>query len=135
MPRIKHTYHYTNAYTVPMNHRSNFTHLILQVQYRWVSNFTYKPWAHESHIKQKRKVYCIYILSRSSATIKHTKVLMPCSRTSLQPPRPTLPPRLDQRGRSGRTPLLAYLQLGLESNLSTKGTRKTYAITYTRIMQ
>src|SRR6185437_14739787 len=45
-----------------------------------------------------------------------------CSRTSLQPPRPTLPPHLDQRGRSGRTPLSAHLQLGLESTLSTKGT-------------
>ena len=54
--------------------------------------------------------------------------MTPCSRTLLQPPRPTLPPRLGQRGRSGRTPLLAHLQLGLESNLSTKGTRKTYAI-------
>ena len=44
------------------------------------------------------------------------------SRTSLLPPRPTLPPRSDQRGRSGQTPLLAHLQLGLESTLSTKGT-------------
>ena len=48
--------------------------------------------------------------------------MTPCSRTSLQPPRPTLPPRLDQRGRSGQTPPLAHLQLGLESTLSTKGT-------------
>ena len=54
--------------------------------------------------------------------------MTPCSRTSLQPPRPTLPPRLDQRGRSGQTPLLAHLQLGLESTLSTKVLRKTYAI-------
>src|SRR6185503_20629615 len=48
--------------------------------------------------------------------------MTPCSRTSLLPPRPTLPPRLDQRGRSSRTRLLAHLQLGLESTLSTKGT-------------
>ena len=48
--------------------------------------------------------------------------MMPCSRTTLQPPRPTLPPRLDQRGRSGQTSLLAHLQLGLENTLSTKGT-------------
>ena len=72
MPRIKHTYCYTCAY---MFHKEQFyknrvRNLILQVQYRWVSNFTYKPWAHESHIKQKHKVYCIYILSRSSITIK-----------------------------------------------------------------
>jgi len=53
---------------------------------------------------------------------------MPCSRTSSQPQRPTPPPHLDRRGRSGRTPLPAPLQLGLESNLSTKGTRKTYVI-------
>jgi len=49
--------------------KSSFTHLILQVLYRWVSNFTYKLWAHESHIKQKHKVYCIYMLSRNSITI------------------------------------------------------------------
>ena len=41
--------------------------------------------------------------------------MTPCSRTSLQPPRPTLPPRSDQRGRSGQTPLLAHLQLGLKA--------------------
>ena len=55
-------------------------------------------------------------------------MMMPCSRTSSQPQRPTPPPHLDQRDRSGRTPLAVHLQLGLESNLSTKGTRKTYAI-------
>ena len=54
--------------TLPLFHKEQFyitkVHdLILQVQYRWVSNFSYKPWAHESHIKRKRKVYCIYILS------------------------------------------------------------------------
>jgi len=54
--------------------------------------------------------------------------MMPCLRTSLQPPRSTPPPRLDQRDRSDRTPLPVHLQLGLESNLSTKVTRKTYAI-------
>ena len=54
--------------------------------------------------------------------------MMPCSRTSLRPQQPTPPLLLDQRGRSGRTPLPAQVQLGLESNLSTKGTRKTYAI-------
>ena len=60
---------------------------------------------------------------------KDTKMMMmPCSRTSSQPQRPTSPPHLDQRGRSGRTPLPAHLQLGLESNLSTKGTHKTNAI-------
>ena len=48
--------------------------------------------------------------------------MMPCSRTSLQPQRPTPPPHLDQQGRSGRTPLPALLQLGLESNQSTNGT-------------
>ena len=41
--------------------------------------------------------------------------MTPCSRTSLQPPRLTLPPCLDQRGRSGQTPLLAHLQLGLKA--------------------
>ena len=63
------------TYRLQSDHRhrttkSSFTHLILQVRYRWVSSFTYKPWAHESHIKQKLKVYCIYMLSRSSTTIK-----------------------------------------------------------------
>ena len=48
--------------------------------------------------------------------------MMPCSRTSLQPPRPTPPSRLDQQGRSGRTPLPAHLQLGLESTHEYKGT-------------
>ena len=54
--------------------------------------------------------------------------MMPCSRTPLQPQRPTPPPHLDQWGRSGRTPLPAHLQLGLESNLSTKGTRKVQKV-------
>ena len=49
--------------------KSSFTHLILRVRYRRVSSFTYKPWAHESHIKQKLKVYWIYMLSWSSTTI------------------------------------------------------------------
>ena len=40
--------------------------------------------------------------------------------TPSQPQQPTPPPYLDQRGKSSRTPLPAHLQLGLESNLSTK---------------
>ena len=43
-------------------------------------------------------------------------MMMPCSTTSSQPQRPTPPPHLDQRGRSGRTPLPAHLQLGLEKH-------------------
>ena len=42
--------------------------------------------------------------------------MMPCSRTSSQPQQPTPPPHLYRRGRSGRTPLLAHLQLDLENN-------------------
>ena len=34
------------------------------------SNFLYKLWAHERHIKQKLKDYYIYMLSQSSITIK-----------------------------------------------------------------
>ena len=45
---------------------------------------------------------------------------MPCSMTSLQPQRLTPRPHLGWRGISGRTPLPAHLQLGLESNLSIK---------------
>ena len=68
------------------------------------------------------------ILGSLYGTLTLLKMMMPCSRTSSQPHRPTPPPHLDQRGRSGRTPLPAHLQLGLENNLSTKDTRKTYAI-------
>jgi len=58
--------------------------------------------------------------------IKPTTMMMSCSRTPSQPQRPTPPPHQNRRGRSGRTPLPTHLQLGLESNLSTKGTRKHY---------
>ena len=59
-----------------MNHKEQFyitwvQHLILQVWYRKVQTIHhYKPWAHGSHIKQKLKDYYIYMLSRSSITIK-----------------------------------------------------------------
>ena len=40
-------------------------------RYRRVqTNFHYKSWAHESHNKQKLRIYYIYMLSRSSITIK-----------------------------------------------------------------
>ena len=55
--------------------------------------------------------------------------------TPSQSQQPTPPPHLGRRGRSGRILLLANLQLDLKSNLSTKGTRKSYAIKYTEIMQ
>ena len=41
--------------------------------------------------------------------------MVSCSRTSSQRQRPTPPPHLDRRGRSGRTPLLVHLQLRLEA--------------------
>ena len=90
--------------------------LTLQVQHRKIqTNLHYKSWAHESHIKQELKIYCIYMLSRSSITIKPTTMMMSCSRTPSQPQRPTPPPHQDRRGRSGRTPLPTHLQLGLEA--------------------
>ena len=50
---------------------SRVRNLTLQVQHRKVqTNLHYKPWAHESHIIQKHKDYYIYMLSRSSITIK-----------------------------------------------------------------
>ena len=68
-----HTVYKSN--TSPRIHKEQFytirVHsLILQIQRRWVSNFTYKPWAHDSHIKQNHKVYCIYMLSRNSIAKK-----------------------------------------------------------------
>ena len=59
-----------------MNHKEQFyitrvRNLTLQVHHRKVqTNLHYKPWAHESHIIQKLKDYNIYMLSRSSITIK-----------------------------------------------------------------
>ena len=59
-----------------MNHKEQFyitrvQNLILQVQHRKVqTNLHYKPWAHGSHIIKKLKDYYIYMLSRSSITIK-----------------------------------------------------------------
>ena len=67
------------------------------------------------------------MLSRSSITIKPTTMMMSCSRTPSQPQRPTPPPRLNRRGRSGRTPLSVHMHLGLEAP-EYKVTRKTYAI-------
>ena len=105
--------------TLPMNHKEQFyitrvRNLTLQAQHRKVqTNLHYKPWAHESHIIQKLKNYYIYMLSRSSITIKPTTMMMPCSRTPSQPQRPTPPPYLERRGRSGRTPLPVHLQLGV----------------------
>ena len=41
MPRIKHTYRYTSTYIANDPQKSSFTHLILQVRYRWVqTSFT-----------------------------------------------------------------------------------------------
>ena len=57
-------------------------------------NLHYKPWAHGSHIIKKLKYYYIYMLSRSSITIKPTTMIMSCSRTPSQPQRPTPPPIL-----------------------------------------
>ena len=120
-PRISIYTYRLQSNTSPMNHKEQFyitrvQNLILQVQHRKVqTNLHYKPWAHESHIKQKLKDYYIYMLSRSSITIKPTTMMMSCSRTPSQPQRPTPPPRLDRRGRSGRTPLPVHLQLGLEA--------------------
>ena len=62
--------------TEPKNHKEQFyitrlRDLILQVPHRRGStNFHYKPWAHRSHIKQTLEIYYIYMLSRSSITIK-----------------------------------------------------------------
>ena len=62
--------------TLPMTHKEQFyitrlRDLILQVPHRRGStNFYYKLWAHESHIKQTLEIYYIYMLSRSSITIK-----------------------------------------------------------------
>ena len=59
-----------------MNHKEQFyitrvRNLTLQVQHRNVQTIHhYKPWAHGSHIIQKLKDYYIYMLSRSSITIK-----------------------------------------------------------------
>ena len=57
------------------HHRTTKSSFILQkfntsLIYEGSSYFHYKSWAHESHIKQKHKIYCIYMLSRSSITIK-----------------------------------------------------------------
>ena len=55
--RQKSAYAHTvlQSNTSPIFHKEQFyiirVHsLILQIQHRWVSNFTYKPWVHESHI-------------------------------------------------------------------------------------
>ena len=69
MPRIKHTYR-IQARTLPMIHKEQFYTLDITSLIYVGSNLLYKPWVHERHIKPKLKVYCIYILSRSSATIK-----------------------------------------------------------------
>ena len=120
-PRISIYTNRLQSNTSPMNHKEQFyitwvQNLILQVQYRKVqTNLHYKPWAHGSHIIQKFKDYYIYMLSRSSITIKPTTMMMSCSRTPSQPQRPTPPPHLDRRGRSDRTPLLVHLQLSLEA--------------------
>ena len=106
----------TQTRTLPMIHKERFYTLkIASSLYEGSTNFHYKPWAHESHIKQKLKDYYIYMVSRSSITIKPTTMMMSCSRTPSQPQRPTPPPHQDRRGRSGRTPPRVHLQLSLEA--------------------
>ena len=54
-----------------MIHKKQFYTLkITSLIWEGSTNFHYKPWAHEIHIKQKLKDYYIYMLSQSSITIK-----------------------------------------------------------------
>ena len=139
-PRISICTYRLQSNTSPKIHKEQFytirVHSLLsQVQYRWVQTSLTSLGLTKVVLNRNAKFIEFTCSPEARLRKRLTKVMMPCSRTSIQPPRPTLPPHSDQRGRSGQTPLLAHLQLGLESNLSTKGTRKTYAITYIRIMQ
>ena len=120
VPRISIYTYRLPSNTSSNNHKEQFyitwvQNLTLPGQHRKVQTIHhYKPWAHGSHIIQKLKDYYIYMLSRSSITIKPTTMMMSCSRTPSQPQWPTLPHQ-DRRGRSGRTPPRVHLQLSLEA--------------------
>ena len=64
----------------------------------------------------------------AAETIIATKVMASCSRAPSPTQGHTPPRHKDRRGRSGQKQHPAHLQLSLESNMSTKGTRKSYAI-------